>query len=377
MVGLALAAQLSDSGLSIALINRDPIARSLPTVADSRVSALNIASQQMLDEVGAWPHVDLLRTCGYTDMHVWEKDSFANIHFAATETSHDVLGTIVENQNIINALLSVVSQQSNVRIIDNFALSTINITEPCAVLTSQDGDVISTALVVGADGAQSVVRRTLQLPMTHWHYDHSAIVATIHTQLPHQKTARQAFTAFGPLAFLPLNDPHQCSIVWSQDTSRADMLMALTDDIFCQQLATTLDMQLGTCELLNKRMCIPLTMRYVRKWVSHRAVVIGDAAHTIHPLAGQGVNLGFQDSIALAQALKNLDKSQLGKIQPLRHFERARKSEAVKMIATMEGFKRLFAGNDPLQKLVRGLGMSAADKLPTAKRMLIQQAMGA
>ena len=377
MVGLSLAALLRDSSLSIAVINRGSNARELTGITEPRVSALNLASQQMLNSVGAWSILDSLRVCDYTHMHVWEKDSFANIHFSKDDIQHSHLGTIVENQNIANALHQVVSDQKNVTLFENEAIERLSMSDDTAVVSLKNGAIITTKLIVGADGAESLVRKSAQLPMTFWSYDQSAIVATISTAEPHSNVARQAFMPTGPLAFLPLADPYQCSIVWSQDTEHADALMALDDEHFCNALSVAINTVLGPCQLLTSRMKIPLTMRYVRQWVTPRAVVIGDAAHTIHPLAGQGVNLGFQDSIALATALGSMERQAIGQVGSLRAFERERKSEAAKMIATMEGFKQLFAGNDPLKKLIRGVGMHCFDTLTPIKRNLIQQAMGA
>lgn len=376
MVGLALAAQLKSSGLSIAVVNNRPINRDLPDIAESRVSAINVASQAMLEQVGAWQQLQSERFCQYTGMQVWEQDSFAKISFATEQTGQACLGTIVENQNIVNALYQVVSQQANIKLLENCHIERIHYTDDEAILTYNNGELLATRLLVGADGAESQVRKSKQMPLTFWAYDQQAIVATVNTEKAHDNIARQAFTPFGPLAFLPLNDPHQCSIVWSQDTERASELMALDESRFTQQLAVAIDMQLGPCQLANKRVSIPLTMRYAREWLNGPVVLVGDAAHTIHPLAGQGVNLGFQDTIVLAAILNNTSPDKLVERKVLRAYERSRKAEAAKMIATMEGFKQLFAGRDPVKKLIRGIGMRAVNDLPMVKQRLIEQAMG-
>ena len=376
MVGLALAAQLKSSGLSIAVVNNRPITRELPDVAESRVSAINIASQVMLEQVGAWQQLQSERFCQYTGMQVWEQDSFAKISFATEQTGQACLGTIVENQNIVNALYQVVSQQANIKLLENCHIERIHYTDDEAILTYNNGELLATRLLVGADGAESQVRKSKQMPLTFWTYDQQAIVATVNTEKAHDNIARQAFTPFGPLAFLPLNDPHQCSVVWSQDTERASELMALDEPRFTQQLAVAIDMQLGPCQLANKRVSIPLTMRYAREWLNGPVVLVGDAAHTIHPLAGQGVNLGFQDTIVLAAILNNTSPDKLAERKILRVYERSRKAEAAKMIATMEGFKQLFAGREPVKKLIRGIGMRAVNDLPMVKQRLIEQAMG-
>jgi 2-octaprenylphenol hydroxylase len=375
MAGLALAVQLADSNFSIALINRDPIHKTLAEIAEPRVSAINLASQKMMEECQVWEQIEYDRSNAYRHMHVWDKDSFGEINFSHTDTQNEYLGHIIENQNIVNAFYQVVSKQANLTILEDTSIDNLEFGESFALINT-DKDILTTKLVIGADGANSVVRRTANLATTFWDYDQSAIVATVKTAELHGSTARQAFTPNGPLAFLPLADVNQCSIVFSQSTAEAKRLMALKDSTFCQTLAASLNMQLGNCELLTKRYCIPLTMRYARNVLGQRCIILGDAAHTIHPLAGQGANLGFQDTISLAKTLLSLEPSQLDDCRVFRAYERERKAEAAKMVATMEGFKQLFHGANPAKKLLRGAGLAIVNRLPPVKQMLIQQAMG-
>ena len=190
--------------------------------------------------------------------------------------------------------------------------------------------------------------------------------------------ARQIFTPQGPLAFLPLWQPDLCSIVWSVPAARAEALCALDDDGFNRQLTAAFDGRLGLCKVEGARSAIPLTARYARDFARERLVLVGDAAHTIHPLAGQGVNLGLLDAAALAEQIlihhgKGAD---IGLLANLRGYERWRKSEAARMLAAMEGLKRLFAGSNPLKKLVRGVGLRAVDGLGPLKQGMIRAAMG-
>ena len=376
MVGLALATQLADSPFSIALINQGQISKELTGIAEPRVSAINLASEAMLKGNGAWQHINHQRSNAYLKMDVWDKDSFGRIGFSHKETQFSHLGHIIENQNVVNGLYEIAKQQSNLTLLEDVHIKRLDLNEQMVLMHFSDDQLLSAKMVVGADGANSMVRKVAKLPISFWSYDQSAIVATVQTQEVHQRVARQAFMPTGPLAFLPLANDKQCSIVWSQDTESAQSLMALSDQDFNRHLATALNMQLGPCELLSKRHCIPLTMRYARQWLGQRSVIIGDAAHTIHPLAGQGVNLGFQDALSLANTLSEIDTELLGSKQVLRAFERERKAEAAKMVATMEGFKQLFAGNNPLKKLVRGAGLSLFDNLSPVKQALINNAMG-
>ncbi|WP_026377370.1 FAD-dependent monooxygenase [Aestuariibacter salexigens] len=377
MVGLLLARALHAAPLSIAIIDADDGSRPLTETPERRVSAVSVASQRMLQRLDVWSEITSQRLAEYTHMHVWEQDSFASIDFDAADVHQQALGHIIENQAIRRALWEKVSKQSNAEIIAE-RLQKIAVGSREAFITLADGSALSARLLVGADGANSIVRQQTGLPFTFWDYDHQAIVTTVRTERPHAHTARQVFTPYGPLAFLPLYDEHLCSIVWSQQTAQAQRLMSLDEKAFSHELSVAFDMQLGVCEVIDERFSYPLSMRYARQWVSNRVALIGDAVHTIHPLAGQGANLGLLDAAALAQTLHALAErdEDIGDAELLRPFERWRKTEAVKLIAAMEGFKRLFSNHDPVLKLVRGLGLSGVDKLPFVKQSFIQQAMG-
>lgn len=377
MVGLSLATALRNTGLTAAVISHTPLYQQSQPAWDVRVSAINAANSRALSELGVWDKLDPNKVAPYHHMHVWDKDSFGHVHFDCAQMQTPQLGHIVENNALTNALATVASTQDNIRLIEA-GIERILWGSEQSMLMLNNQDVIAARLVVGADGANSFVRQQADLPLTFRDYGHTAIVATIKTAEPHQQTARQVFTPSGPLALLPLCDPHQCSIVWSQDTDNATELMAMSDDAFCAALTAASQSVLGTVSLETKRYSFPLTMRYARQWVKDGAVIIGDAAHTIHPLAGQGANLGIQDALALAEHLHQLQKQQksLAATRWLRPFERTRKNEAARMIAAMDGFKILFEGNSPVKKLVRGAGLLAADSLPIVKQKLIAQAMG-
>ncbi len=247
-----------------------------------------------------------------------------------------------------------------------------------AWLTLNNGQALTAKLVVGADGANSWVRNQQDIPLTHWDYGHSAVVATIRTHEPHNQVARQVFTPLGPLAFLPLSDPHMSSIVWSTDPNRAEQLVAMSESEFNRALTVEFDSRLGLCKVVSERTAFPLKMRYARDFVSERIALVGDAAHTIHPLAGQGVNLGFLDAASLAQEVLALwqQGEDIGSKRNLRSYERWRKAEAAQMIAAMQGFKDLFEGDNPAKKLIRGIGMRLAGQLPGAKDEIMKRALG-
>lgn len=382
MVGLATAIGLAEANLNVVVID----AGSTHAVTGEprlRVSAINKASQRLLENLGAWQYLDEARVSPYQKMAVWDKDGMGSIQFDAQSISEAHLGAIIENDAISFALAKRASELSTLTHLEGQRLEKIAFGEREAWLTLANGsnseiENVSAALVVAADGANSWVREQCRIPLTFWDYGHHAIVATIKTELPHGECARQVFLKDGPLAFLPLFDPHLCSIVWSVPPEQAKDLLALPAAEFSKALTAAFDGKLGLCELVSDREAFPLRMRYARHFARHRLVLAGDAAHTIHPLAGQGVNLGFLDAASIIETVCALkaEAKDIGDYRHLRALERWRKAEAVEMIATMETFKRLFAGSNPLKKAIRDLGLNLVDNVGLLKTVFVQQAMG-
>ncbi|RWX53319.1 FAD-dependent 2-octaprenylphenol hydroxylase [Photobacterium chitinilyticum] len=378
MVGLTLAAALADTELRVAVIEGRLPEQELEPLPDLRVSALSRASERILHRVGAWPGIESRRLSPYSKMEVWELDSFASIEFDAGRLAQPNLGHIVENRVIQLALLERVQQLPNVTLLAPERCQNIAFGESEAWLSLESGKSLTAKLVVGADGANSWLRQQLDIPLTHWDYGHSAIVANIRCTEAHERTARQIFRPQGPLAFLPLPASDLCSIVWSVDPREAEQLCAMSDDEFNKTLTAAFDHRLGLCRVEGARQAFPLKMRYARDFVRERVALVGDAAHTIHPLAGQGVNLGLLDAASLAQELKLLwqQEQDIGKKVNLRQYERWRKAEAAKMITAMQAFRDLFAGSNPAKKLVRDIGMFIADKTPGVKDEFMRRALG-
>lgn len=290
MVGLTLAAALADTELRVAVIEGRLPEQTLEPLPDLRVSALSRASERILQRVGAWPGIEARRLSPYSKMQVWEQDSFASIDFDAERLAQPNLGHIVENRVIQLALLERVQQLPNVTVLAPERCQNIAFGESEAWLSLESGQSLTAKLVVGADGANSWLRQQLDIPLTHWDYGHSAIVANIRCSETHEQTARQIFRPQGPLAFLPLPDSDLCSIVWSVSPQDAEQLCALSDEEFNKTLTAAFDHRLGLCKVEGDRQAFPLKMRYARDFVRERVALVGDAAHTIHPLAGQGVD---------------------------------------------------------------------------------------
>lgn len=381
MVGLTLASLLADSDCQIKIIEK-----ALPDKDNSknvhRVSAINRTSRQILTQAGVWQTIADKGLSPYEQMFVWEKDSFAKIHFdnhdpAIKQLGLSELGFIIENQQIHQALWEKVVQQPNVELLSATA-QTLGVSDNGAFLTLDNGQMLSTKLVVGADGAHSWVRHQSKIPLISRDYQHTALVCNVKTVEKHHKTARQVFDADSILAFLPLTDEHHCSIVWSLPPEKAERLAHCDEKAFNQALTIAFDHQLGLCELQTPRTIYPLVARYARDFATQRIVLIGDAAHTIHPLAGLGLNLGLADAHYLAEQIQQQLAlgNDIGEHRHLRQFERVRKLEAVKLLTAMEGIKQLFSGNHPLKKLVRGIGLSLTNQNGFVKKLLIEQAIG-
>ncbi|WP_199609116.1 FAD-dependent monooxygenase [Flocculibacter collagenilyticus] len=393
-VGLTLAAALGEKQINCVVIDAQPLPNDLPKLPDTRVSAISAASEAIFKRLGVWPLIESQRLQPYQGMSVCEQDSFGAIEFSAQSIHQPRLGHIIENNVIRRALLTRLASLNSVTVMFEQQCNSINVGEREAMVALQNGSPIIGKLIVAADGANSFVRKQFDFPLTFWDYDHTAIVATVATELPHQSIARQIFLPTGPLAFLPLNDaeyeaqpeaqseshsaPHLCSIVWSTSHEHAQALTAMEEREFNKALTAAFNNQLGLCNVISARTAIPLRMRYSQDWIKPRVALMGDAAHTIHPLAGLGMNLGLMDAAALAQTIiSQLAASKdIGDVSALRSYERWRKAEAQTVIAAMEGLKRLFTGTNPLLKFVRSVGLSATDKLTPVKHQIIQNAMG-
>jgi 2-octaprenylphenol hydroxylase len=392
MVGLSSAIALSKAGLKVHVIEqRDVDLLGVETWLndartqgyDPRVSALTLASQQWLTYVGAWSHIKQQRLSPYTDMDVWDGEGSGHIHFSSRELHEAQLGHIVENRVTLAGLFIEAREASDLTwhqgvTVKGLSAPSSKDKHTYREITLSDGTVLRAQLVIAADGAESQVRKLAAVPMWMWDYGHHAIVTTVTTEKAHQATAWQRFTDDGPLAFLPLDDPFTCSIVWSTSPDHAASLMALDDEAFCQSLGRAFEHRLGQVLATEARHKVPLKQRHAKQYVQAGLALIGDAAHTIHPLAGQGVNLGFMDAAALTEQLIQAHKAgqPLGDEALLRRYQRERQQANIQMSAAMEGFKQLFGHQAPLLKTLRGLGMNLLNRLDPVKQHIVVRAMG-
>ena len=367
--------------LKIALIETSEPPQFNPSQVDPRVAALTEKTRLIFEQIGIWQQLVDRRVCAYRAMNVWDAEGTGRITFDCQQVQQPNLGHIVENSALVSTLIDHLKQQPNIKLYCPANIVDFQLKQDAITLTLNNHSVLSAQLLIAADGANSAVREHFQFATKQWDYAQHAIVTTITTEKPNQRTAWQCFMPTGPLAFLPLNnigDDHCCSIVWSQDTTEAERLMALEDDQFCQQLSRASEYCLGEVLKIEKRHLIPLRQSHATDYVMPRVALIGDAAHSIHPLAGQGVNLGFSDAQVLAEEIakafaRDLD---LGDESVLKPYQRRRKPENLATMAAMEGFKRLFGSQNSTLRLLRNYGLSAINGLGAIKNKLVKQAMG-
>lgn len=381
MVGLALACGLRDCGMRIAVVENSPVQYQFdPQQAPSlRVSAINAASQKLLDYLGVWQTIVQKRAGSYQQMEVWQQDSFGHIQFDAKQHYLPGLGYIIENSIIRGSLWQQTQSSKDITLLTDNRLQKVLWGENELFMTFDNEQMLTARLVVGADGAKSWLRQKADIPLSFWDYEHTALVASIRTEMPHMLTARQSFHNDSILAFLPLQDPHLCSIVWLLPAMQANRRLNLEVSAFEKELSVALDMRLGFCQLISERQIFPLIGQYARNFAGQRIALLGDAAHTIHPLAGQGVNLGFMDVAELIGQLRRLNSSgkDIGQYFYLQSYERKRKHSAVLMLASMQGLRQLFDGNNPVKKMVCNVGLLLANTLPGIKPKLLRYALGA
>lgn len=391
MVGTALACALKDVNISIALIETQLSQAPFNAIeqvsdADNRVSALNHASENFLRTLGAWQHMNPARLSPYNKMRVWDGIGTGHIQFDAIEMGESHLGHIVENRLTNTALMQQLQAQKNAQVFAPCTVENIDSSPTSSgghgqyFIELNTGQMLLAPMIIAADGARSFVRNCAQFEMREWDYDHHGLVCTVETELNHETCAWQRFTETGVLAFLPLQNEKQnlCSIVWSCPEEQAKELLALGEAEFNLALEKAFEGKLGKVITSGSRAAIPLRQRHAKSYVQDGVVLVGDAAHTIHPLAGQGVNLGLMDAQVLADEIaKGVQRGlPAHHAQTLARYERRRMPENLSMMATMEGFKRLFEASNPILNWVRNWGMSKVNSLSMIKNHIVQEAMG-
>jgi 2-octaprenylphenol hydroxylase len=367
------------AGLSVALLEpRPPGVVPANARIDPRVVALSRASERLLRRAGAWTQIPSERLSAYERMRIWHESiaptSGDVLVFDAADVAEPNLGYIAESRALQTALLAAFAEAGGQ--IEPAPFSSLSIGADEVTVSTPQG-VLTARLVIGADGAQSVLRAAAGLTVEVRAYGQTAIVANVATERPHQSTAWQRFMRDGTLAFLPLADGAS-SIVWSADDVRAVSLVSLSDAAFAAELERASDGALGSTRLLSERLSFPLMRLAAQRYVAQRVALIGDAAHVVHPLAGQGVNLGLLDAAALAQQIKSAvaAREDPGALRTLRAYERWRKSEVAAMAISIDTFDRLLAhGAGPVARLAQR-GLSWVNASQELRRFFIRRALG-
>jgi len=375
MVGATLAVALAEqSTLNIAIVEAfTPQFITESDKPDLRVSALTRASETLFKNLQIWQQLIPGRISQFTDMEVWETQA-STLHFDSADIGEPLLGYIVENRHIQQACLARCKQLSNISLLcpaKPTSLSEQN-------LTLENGQVLTADLIVGADGARSLLRDWANIDTHGWDYQQTAVVCTVTTENSHQKTAWQRFLPEGPLAFLPLSNPNQCSIVWSNSTKEAELLCDLDDERFTHAMSKAFGNKLGDIVTISERAKFPLKLRHADHYVETGFALVGDAAHTIHPLAGQGVNIGLLDAATLAEVvLDAYEKGRnIGSLHTLNKYQRRRKGDNLAMQMTMDAFKRVFGSELAPVRWARRFGLQAVSQNSFLKNIFMHQASG-
>ncbi len=394
LVGATLACYLSQKqpDLRIVLLDAAPAPATYSGEQfDPRVVALSPGSQELLEYLNVWPKISAMRACPYRAMQVWDGEGTGSIQFNSEQLHQPVLGHIVENSVAVAALHQRLQEElaaTGVRCkfghrLQNFAVPDAATSREPVTVELDNGETLHTRLLVAADGATSTIRAMAGFRTRAWDYGHSAIVTTVRTERSHEFTAWQRFQTSGPLAFLPLqvsptgaakSTAESCysSIVWSIVTEEADELMALDDESFCQRLGNAFEHRLGRVLHADQRHAIPLQQRHAVRYWQPRVALVGDAAHSLHPLAGQGVNLGLRDAKVLGEEILRACQRKvfLGDCSILKRYERRRQVHNMAAMATMESFKRLFAAEAPGVRWLRNAGMTFVNEQAWLKKRL-------
>jgi 2-octaprenylphenol hydroxylase len=377
MVGASLACALAEQGFSITLLERrQPPMQWDDNSYDIRVSAISRASQNIFDNLHTWTGMQQRQTTAYEQMRVWESGA-AELAFHAADIGEPDLGHIIENRVIQAALWERMETLDKIQVRCPASITGLKTDEDRPEVTLNDGSQLSASLIVAADGAGSSLRDLAGISTGGWGYDQTAVVCTVKAEQGNQATCWQRFMPAGPLALLPMKQD-LFSIVWSTTPEQAEELLQLPGDDFSAAMTTASEARLGRLKLQGERGAFPLRLQHARQYIKPGLALVGDAAHVIHPLAGQGVNLGLLDMADLVDVLVRARSRHhpLGCLHTLRRYERNRKGENIAMQGAMDIFKRTFSNDIAPVRLIRNLGMGLTERSQLLKNLLIRNAMG-
>lgn len=373
VVGLSAALALAKRSFSVALMDVGPLA--VTAMDAGRVYAINAASCALFHHLGIWPLLHANELSPYQRMHVWDAKSKGTLDFDAQLMAANTLGFIVTQSALKQALLAGLAQEKSVQCFPHCLLKTFQCQENGMLLQSSEG-LWQAKQVIIADGPNSAWREKLKVPLTSWSYHQHALVTRVRTEKAHEQRAYQVFNPEGPLAFLPLKNAHECSIVWSTSPRLAEHLMGLSDERFNEQVSEAFHHKLGEVSVLEPRSQFPLSMRQASQYVGQHWVLMGDAAHTVHPLAGLGLNLGLADVITYLSYVDQSSPSVVLSKKQLQAYQRQRKHAVWQTILFLQAIKSFFGSSFAPLVGLRALGLMSCNQLPFLKRFFIEQAAG-
>ena len=378
IIGGTFAALLGQAGVKVILL--DASVRQLNSLkkVDARVFAITRASEQILKKAGAWRRIDENNIACFRKMHVWDEQGIGEINFDSAELCQPTMGYIISHQVIVDALQEKLLDMENVRCIWSESPAFIKTEDDHILLRTENGLQFRSKLIVAADGGNSKIRSLANIHYQKHDYNQSALACVVTTEYPHGEIARQRFLKRGPLAFLPMVESNQSAIVWSTSPDQAQRMKEMDKAAFHFELEEAFAHELGEIKESSERIVFPLSRAQAEQYVQPRLALIGDSAHTVHPLAGLGANLGLLDAAVLAEELINtVEKGRdPGRLQVLRRYERWRKGENHNVMYLMDGFKHLFENEMQSVQWLRNFGLDMVDSFPLAKHAIMKRAMG-
>ncbi|HSR61846.1 MAG TPA: UbiH/UbiF/VisC/COQ6 family ubiquinone biosynthesis hydroxylase [Gammaproteobacteria bacterium] len=348
------------------------------TAGDPRALAITPASRHILQAAEFWNAIPADSIGRFREMQVWDEGGSGSIHFAAADLCQPTLGYIIQQDILAQSLHNRLQSVSNVKWYQPATVSALSINHATAGIRLHDSRRLSAKLVIAADGGRSAMRDLAGIEYRRHDYHQTAVACLVETERPHRDTARQRFLSTGPLAFLPLPGPHHCGIVWSTSPEHAAELVAMSEQHFNSALAAAFDYRLGDILSSERRVAYPLQHAQAASYCKPRFALIGDAAHTVHPLAGQGANLGLLDAATLTEVLVSAGNANrdIGLYPVLRRYERWRRGENLIMMKLLQGFKLLFENRSHAVMFARNRGLDIMDVMTPVKNTIMRRAMG-
>ncbi len=380
VAGASLALLLGQAGMRICLLDKGFPSRVQQTdLFKGKTASLNLASIELFKKLGIWEKVDQ-HSKEFTNIEVWDSEGSSAITFNAQDISESKLGKVAHNNNIVSSLFDLLQRLPDVDLLENETVLSINNGEELIEIKTDSGLNLTANLVVGSDGSMSSIRSLSSIPIRTWSYEQTAIVSLLESEIPINKTAYQIFTSTGPIALLPVTveGENLASLIWSADKVYADKLLSLGDSEFLEELKLKTEGKLGHFKIRESISSFPLHQLHAKEYFSERTVLVGDSAHTIHPLAGQGLNLGLSDVIDLSERILSLRREgrDIAEEQMLKAYSDSREKVNLRMVALMEAFKRGFGSKNPWIKLGRNLAFNVTNETKFLKKKFIKEAAG-